>query len=93
MRPGVKSKRPIDKEFREDTLQTAAALSPCRKYRFALWRIWDETRPYALVIGLNPSTTDEKKDDPTIRRCVQFARSCVFRAQRGCTILLIANAA
>ena len=28
-----------------------------------------------MIIGLNPSTADEKEDDPTIRRCVQFARS------------------
>jgi hypothetical protein len=56
-------------------VQTAAALSACRKYRFALWRIWDESRPYGMIIGLNPSTADEKEDDPTIKRCVQFARS------------------
>jgi hypothetical protein len=28
-----------------------------------------------MIIGLNPSTADEKEDDPTIRRCIQFARS------------------
>lgn len=56
-------------------METAVALSPCKKYRFALWRIWDESRPYAMIVGLNPSTADEKEDDPTIRRCVQFARS------------------
>jgi len=27
-----------------------------------------------MFIGLNPSTADEKKDDPTIRRCIGYAR-------------------
>lgn len=27
-----------------------------------------------MFIGLNPSTADETKDDPTIRRCVGFAK-------------------
>ncbi len=29
----------------------------------------------AVFIGLNPSTADETVDDPTIRRCINFARS------------------
>lgn len=51
-----------------------AALSSCRRYRYALWRTWDPVRPPALFVGLNPSTADETVDDPTIRRCVRFAR-------------------
>jgi hypothetical protein len=31
-----------------------------------------------LFIGLNPSTADATKDDPTIRRCLGFARSWGF---------------
>jgi len=50
-----------------------ATLSPCRKYRYELWRIWDPARKPAVFIGLNPSTADETQDDPTIRRCKSFA--------------------
>lgn len=28
-----------------------------------------------MFIGLNPSTADDKIDDPTIRRCINFAQS------------------
>ena len=36
--------------------------------------------PRAMVafIGLNPSTADETKDDPTVRRCVGFAKRWGF---------------
>lgn len=33
-----------------------------------------------LFIGLNPSTADHRRDDPTIRRCVNFARGWGFAA-------------
>lgn len=56
-------------------MKADANLSECRKYRYALWRAWDETKPYAMIIGLNPSTADEVKDDPTIIRCINFAKS------------------
>lgn len=35
---------------------------------------------YAQFIGLNPSTADETLDDPTVRRCISFARSLGFGA-------------
>jgi hypothetical protein len=66
--------------------------SPCRLYRYTLWREWDDCGPlftpksiarsceYLMVIGLNPSTADETKDDPTIRRCIGFAKKWGFGA-------------
>lgn len=54
-------------------MQTAAALSRCQTYRYALWRRWSDAPP-VLFIMLNPSTADETQDDPTIRRCMAFAR-------------------
>ena len=49
-----------------------ATFSPDRKYRYTLWRWWSR-KPFAMFIGLNPSTADETNDDPTIRRCISFA--------------------
>ena len=51
----------------------SAEFSPDRIYRYALYRTWDETKPRVMFIGLNPSTADESKDDPTIRRCKNYA--------------------
>ena len=54
---------------------SGARFSSCRTYRYALWRVWDEDGPSLNVIGLNPSTADETTDDPTIRRCIGFAKA------------------
>ena len=53
---------------------TSAEFSTCRKYRYALWRIWDESKGLAMFIGLNPSTADEVENDPTVNRCISFAK-------------------
>jgi len=55
-----------------------AEISKCTKYRYSLWRIWDESKAYVIFIGLNPSTADAVEDDPTIRRCIKFAESWGF---------------
>jgi len=52
-----------------------ARFSPDRTYRYALWRIWNETLPKVMFIGLNPSAANENKDDPTIKRCIEFSKS------------------
>jgi hypothetical protein len=55
-------------------LYSAASFSCDRTYRYSLTRTWDRNLPIVNVIGLNPSTADEHQDDPTIRRCLAFAR-------------------
>ena len=52
-----------------------AELSPDGIYRYLLWRRWDADLPRALFVMLNPSTADAEVDDPTIRRCIGFAKS------------------
>jgi hypothetical protein len=59
-------------------LISTARFSPCGKFRYSLHRIWDETKPKCMFIGLNPSTADEINDDPTIRRCIRFAKEWGF---------------
>lgn len=45
-----------------------ATFSSCRKYRYALWRIWDSSKSMVMFIGLNPSTANEVAPDNTIKR-------------------------
>lgn len=58
--------------------RTEAYLSPDRRYRYWLLRVWDESLPIQANIGANPSTADETQDDPTIRKDIGFARRLGF---------------
>lgn len=51
----------------------SATISPCGRYRYTLERGWSSNLPLTFVM-LNPSTADASEDDPTIRRCIAFAR-------------------
>tara|TARA_B100000315_G_scaffold108623_1_gene99672 strand:- start:107 stop:583 length:477 start_codon:yes stop_codon:yes gene_type:complete len=66
-------------------IKKEATFSKCRKYRYALSRAWNDKKKTVLFIGLNPSTADEKIDDPTIRRCIDYAQNW------GYGRLLVAN--
>lgn len=55
-------------------VKRGATISDDGKYRYRLWRIWDENKAKILFIMLNPSTADGSKNDPTIRRCTRFAK-------------------
>ncbi len=57
---------------------SAAAFSPCRTFRYSLSRVWNTHLSTVVFVGLNPSTADEVEDDPTVRRCIGFARKWNF---------------
>src|SRR5262245_14692306 len=59
-------------------LDAGAVFSPCETCRYRLWRVWEPGGRIAVFIGLNPSTADATADDPTIRRCVGFAKAWGF---------------
>lgn len=62
---------------------SGAHFSKCRKYRFTLWRKWTDVfdqKPVHLAemvafICLNPSTADERKNDATVTRCVNYSKA------------------
>src|SRR6185312_1666968 len=57
-----------------DGVERIAEFSDCLRYRYSLLIRWDKTKLPKMFIGLNPSTADEKQDDPTVRRCINYAR-------------------
>jgi hypothetical protein len=67
---------------------SAATISPCGQYRYTLHRripsVLRWVKP-CLFVMLNPSTADATMDDPTIRRCIGFAK------REGCTDLTVIN--
>lgn len=54
-------------------IQKEASISGCGRYRYALHRWWGHGTTLGFIM-LNPSTADADIDDPTIRRCMGFAR-------------------
>ena len=67
------------------TMHRSAELSGCGRYRWLLSRAWDNALPIAVFVMLNPSTADAEQDDPTIRRCIGFAR------RGGCGEIVVIN--
>ena len=63
-----------------------AVISDDQRYRYTLYREWEED-PFAGIrvlnfVMLNPSTADADKDDPTIRKCIGFAKLNGYNAIR-----------
>src|SRR5438105_250311 len=63
----------------------SAWFSPDKQYRYLLTRSWDHIPQAMTWIMLNPSTADAFRDDPTIRRCISFAR------REGCGSIRVVN--
>ena len=72
------SARPLRDGDVMDYLCSYADISPCGKYRYRLTREWSKDafggNKSCVFVMLNPSTADGGNDDPTIRRCVEFAQ-------------------
>lgn len=56
---------------------SGAIFSVDRTYRYELWRRWSDGPTLAIAM-LNPSTASAYEDDPTIRKCIGFAKRLGF---------------
>ena len=56
-------------------MKKGAVIDKTGFYRYSLWREWDIDKSKIVFIMLNPSKADASMDDPTLRRCISFAKS------------------
>lgn len=66
----------------------SAVISECGRYRYWLGRRFvgsGNPGRYMTFLMLNPSKADAAKDDPTIRRCMTFAK------REGCDMMIVVN--
>lgn len=63
----------------------SAVISSCSQYRYRLERSLGRVGPTMAFIMVNPSTADATDDDPTIRKCMGFAR------KHGCGEIVVGN--
>lgn len=66
-------------------MECDAIESPQGAYRYELTRLWEPDGWIVCWIMLNPSTADAVRDDPTIRRCIEFSR------RMGCAGMSVVN--
>ncbi|HEV2343460.1 MAG TPA: DUF1643 domain-containing protein [Actinocrinis sp.] len=72
-------------ERRENLVEARLAVfDPARTHRYLLEHRWGAAAPMVFVM-LNPSTADATREDPTMRRCLRFAR------REGCGGLIVVN--
>lgn len=55
-----------------------AYFSVCGRYRYWLTRVWDRALPRVCFVMLNPSIAGADNPDPTMRRCLGFAKDLGF---------------
>jgi len=63
-----------------------AEFSDDKKRRFVLTRVWDENKPLAMCIGLNPSKGDDSKDDATIHLLIKKLGELGFGGFKMCNL-------
>jgi len=61
------------KLFADYGLESGAIFSPCRRWRYVLWRLWDRRLKLLLSISLNPSKADEFRPDNTVTKMMTYA--------------------
>ncbi len=58
--------------IREHTLKTKAVYSDDQKYRYSLTKVWNEDKPKATFIGINPSDATELLMDKTVMNLMNY---------------------
>lgn len=62
----------------EKSVYKSAYITRCGHYRYWLKRQWNFGENFVCWVMLNPSTADEKSDDPTLKKCIGFSKKWGF---------------
>ncbi len=67
----------VDKTLEEPEIEMKkdAKTDSNKLYRYWLLREWNPNAPRVVFVMLNPSVADADIDDPTLRKCIGFAKS------------------
>lgn len=76
----------IEKKSNINGIKSIAKYSDCEKYRYVLTRVWNDKGERVMFIGLNPSTANEIKNDPTVTRMVNFSKKWGFGSITVCNL-------
>ena len=57
---------------RESLISVKAVFSENEKYRYMLSKVWDENKPKAVMIGINPSKATHLKGDNTATNAMNY---------------------
>lgn len=60
--------------------KSGAVFSDDERYRYRLWRCWDESKPRCNFLMLNPSTATHEVSDPTVTRALLYAQDWGYGA-------------
>ncbi|MCC6596961.1 MAG: DUF1643 domain-containing protein [Rhodanobacteraceae bacterium] len=63
--------------FAPEYPKRGVVMTPGGTYRYRLWEVW-KAGPQVAFVMLNPSLATHQKDDPTFRRCRDFAERWGF---------------
>lgn len=69
-----------------DNEPSGAVFADDRTHRLYLWRRWNQDGPWVMFIGLNPSTADERLNDPI--RCDAVLASRLSGATAACLCVM-----
>lgn len=74
-----------------DNEPSGAVFTEDRNHRLYLWRRWNKEKPLVMFICLNPSTADERRNDPTVRRCIGFASKWGYGGIFMCNVFTLVS--
>lgn len=75
--------------WESDDSIAGAIFNESRTHRYTLWRTWGIKTNRVLFIMLNPSTADEVVLDPTIKKCIKFAKQWGFGGIDICNLFAL----